>query len=84
MPLTPKQIASILKLRAIGWYQKEIAETIGVSQQVIAYHLKKLRDKSRETDPEDVFSSALLGGLALGAGLAALSVLAELLTKGEE
>tara|TARA_Y100000588_G_C13707229_1_gene691251 strand:- start:310 stop:564 length:255 start_codon:yes stop_codon:yes gene_type:complete len=84
MPLTPKQIASILKLRAIGWSQKEIAETIGVSQQVIAYHLKKLRDKSRETDPEDVFSSALLGGLALGAGLAALSVLAELLTKGEE
>lgn len=84
MPLTPKQIASILKLRAIGWSQKEIAETIGVSQQVIAYHLKKLRDKSRETDPEDVFSSALLGGLALGAGLVALSQLAELLTKGGE
>jgi len=84
MPLTPQQIASILKLRAIGWSQNEIAETIGVSQQVVAYHLKKLREQSRKKSPDDVFSSALLGGLAIGAGLAALTVLAELLTNGDE
>ena len=84
MALSPQQIASILKLRGIGWSQKEIAETIGASQQVVAYHLKKLREKSREMNPDDVFSSALLGGLALGAGLAAISVLAEIFTKGDQ
>ncbi|SVB30465.1 uncharacterized protein METZ01_LOCUS183319, partial [marine metagenome] len=42
MPLGPQQIASILKLRGLGWTQKDIADTIGASQQVVAYHLKKL------------------------------------------
>ena len=84
MALSPQQIASILKLRAVGWSQKEIADTIGASQQVVAYHLKKLREQSKVQNPDDVFSSALLGGLALGAGGVALSMLAELLTKGEQ
>ena len=84
MALSPQQIASILKLRGIGWSQKEIADTIGASQQVVAYHLKKLREQSREQNPDDVFSSALLGGLVLGAGALAITVLAELLTKGDQ
>ena len=83
MPLSPQQIASILKLRAIGWTQKDIADTIGASQQVVAYHLKKMREQSNQTSADDVFSSALLGGMAMGAAVAGLAMLIDQLTKKE-
>ena len=83
MALSPQQIASILKLRGIGWSQKEIADTIGASQQVVAYHLKKLREESKEKGADDVFSAALLGGMALGAGIGALALLINQLAKKE-
>ena len=83
MPLGPQQIASILKLRGLGWTQKEIADTIGASQQVVAYHLKKLREESKEKGEDDVFSAALLGGMALGAGIGALALLIDQLAKKE-
>ena len=77
MPLSHQQIASILKLRAIGWSQKEITETIGASQQVVAYHLKKMKEQSKKVGADDVFNSALLGGLAMGAAAAGLAMLIE-------
>ena len=83
MVLNPQQIASILKLRAIGWTQKEIADTIGASQQVVAYHLKKMKEESKQTSADDVFSSALLGGMAMGAAVAGLAMLIDQLTKKE-
>ena len=83
MPLSPQQIASILKLRGLGWTQKEIADTIGASQQVVAYHLKKLREASKEKGADDVFSAALLGGMALGAGISAMALLLDQLAKKE-
>ena len=83
MALSQAQIASLLKLRAIGWSQKEIAETLGTSQQVVAYHLKKLKEQSKKTNADDVFSAALLGGMAVGAGIGALALLLEQLTKKE-
>ena len=83
MPINPQQIASILKLRGLGWTQKEIADTIGASQQVVAYHLKKLRKESKEKGADDVFSSALLGGMAIGAGIGALALLIDQLVKKE-
>ena len=83
MPINPQQIASILKLRGLGWTQKEIADTIGASQQVVAYHLKKLREASKEKGADDVFSAALLGGMALGAGIGALALLIDQLAKKE-
>jgi len=83
LALTPQQIASIMKLRGLGWSQKEIAETLGASQQVIAYHLKKLREKSKEVGVDDAFSAAILGGMAVGAGIGALALLIDQLTKKE-
>ena len=83
MALSPQQIASLLKLRGIGWSQKEIADTIGASQQVVAYHLKKMREESKQTSADDVFSSALLGGMAMGAAVAGLAMLIDQLTKKE-
>ena len=47
MALTPKQIAELLKLRALGWSQAEIAEQLKTSQQVIGYQLKKLKKQSK-------------------------------------
>jgi orotate phosphoribosyltransferase-like protein len=81
MSMSPQQIASILKLRGIGWSQKEIADTIGTSQQVVAYHLKKMREESRQKGVDDVFSAALLGGLAMGAAAAGLAMLIEQLVQ---
>ena len=83
MPINPQQIASILKLRGLGWTQKEIADTIGASQQVVAYHLKKLREESKKKGADDVFSAALLGGMALGAGIGSLALLLDQLSKKE-
>ena len=83
MPLGPQQIASILKLRGLGWTQKEIADTIGASQQVVAYHLKKLREEPKEKGADYVFSAALQGGMALGAGIGALALLIDQLAKKE-
>ena len=83
MALSPQQIASILKLRGIGWSQKEIADTIGASQQVVAYHLKKLREESKEKGADDVFNNALLGGLVMGAAAAGLAMLIDQLMQKE-
>ena len=43
MALDAKQIAELLKLRALGFNQEEIAQALETSQQVIAYQLKKLK-----------------------------------------
>tara|TARA_B100000029_G_scaffold498062_1_gene566389 strand:+ start:175 stop:423 length:249 start_codon:yes stop_codon:yes gene_type:complete len=75
MAISPSQLADLLKLRAVGWSQQEIADAIGVSQQVVAYQLKKLRERSMKENPDDVFSAILLGGIAVGASLGALAML---------
>ena len=85
MALDAKQLANLLKLRAIGWSQKDIAEAIGISQQVVAYQLKKLREASLKKGVDDVFSAALLGGLAGAAGGFALAAMMfDQLTKEEK
>ena len=48
MALTPKQIAELLKLRALGWSQAEIAEKLETSQQVIGYQLKNSKNNRRK------------------------------------
>ena len=75
--MSPQQIASILKLRGVGWSQKEIADTIGASQQVVAYHLKKMKEESKQKGADDVFNAALLGGLSMGAAAAGLDLFIE-------
>ena len=75
MALEASQLAKLLKLRAVGWSQQEIADAIGTSQQVVAYQLKKLKEESMKKDPEDVFNAAILGGLAIVAGIMALAQL---------
>ena len=79
MALTPKQIAELLKLRALGWSQAEIAEKSETSQQVIGYQLKKLKKQSKEKGADEVFNAALIGGLAGAAAGIGIVALLELL-----
>jgi hypothetical protein len=85
MALDAKQLSDLLKFRAIGWSQKDIAEAIGISQQVVAYQLKKLKEASLKKGVDDVFAAALLGGLAGAAGGFALAAMMfDQLTKEEK
>ena len=84
MGLTPKELAEMLKLRALGWNQKEIAETLDKSQQVIAYQLKKLKEQARKKGTDEVFNAALIGGLAGAAAGIGVVALLELLKDKKE
>ena len=85
MALTPSQIAELLKLRALGWSQAEIAEQLKTSQQVIGYPgLKKLKKQSKEKGADEVFNAALIGGLAGAAAGIGIVALLELLKEPKE
>ena len=75
-----EQLARIAKLRAIGWSQQEIADELGLSRQVVAYQLQKLKKASKKKGPDEVFQAALLGGMVGVAGGLAIVALAEMLS----
>ena len=79
MGLNPKELAKMLKLRALGWSQAEIAKELDKSQQVIAYQLKKLKKESKKKGADEVFNAALIGGLAGAAAGIGVFALLELL-----
>ncbi len=84
MALTPKQIAELLKLRALGFSQAEIAKILETSQQVIAYQLKKLKEQAKNKGTDEVFNAALIGGLAGAAAGIGVVALLELLKNQKE
>ena len=49
MALTSKEIAELLKMRALGFSQAEIAKALDTSQQVIAFQLKKLKEFEQQS-----------------------------------
>lgn len=84
MALGPKEIAELLKMRALGFSQAEIAEKLKTTQQNIAYHLKKLREKAEKNGTDEAFNAALIGGLVgATAGIATFALL-ELLKNQKE
>ncbi|GIQ97956.1 MAG: hypothetical protein CM15mP3_09900 [Candidatus Poseidoniales archaeon] len=66
----PETDVELLKLRPLWvWESAEIAEKLGLSKQVIGYHLKKLKKQSKEKGADEVFLiPALMAGFA-GAAL---------------
>lgn len=64
MVLGTKQVIQLLKMRALGFSQSEIAEVLDTSQQVIAYKLKKLKQQAVNKGTDEVFNSILIGGMA--------------------
>ena len=79
MAMTSEQIALLVKLRALGWSQAEIAEKLLVSQQTVAYQLRKLKELSLKNGPDEVFTKTLLAGFAGAAAGMSLVALFELL-----
>ena len=60
--MEPSKLATIAKMRALGYSQREIANEIGVSQPSVAYQLRKLKRMSRRGSKDEVLSKVLLGG----------------------
>ena len=56
------KLATISKMRALGYSQREIADEIGVSQPSVAYHLRKLKRMAAEGPRDEVLSKVLLSG----------------------
>jgi len=83
MALDAKQISELLKMRALGFSQAEIAKALETSQQVIAYQLKKLRERAESEGTDEVFSSALIGGIAGAAAGIGIFALLELLKENK-
>jgi transcriptional regulator len=73
---TPQQVAMIVKFRALGWSQQEIADEVGLSRQAVAYQLKCLKNKSKQMNADDLLMGTLIGGMA---GFASGIILAQVL-----
>ena len=56
------KLATIAKMRALGYSQREIAKEIGVSQPSVAYQLRKLKQRVKDHSRDEVLSKVLLGG----------------------
>ena len=56
------KLATIAKMRALGYSQREIADEIGVSQPSVAYHLRKLKGMAAEGLRDEVLSKVLVSG----------------------
>ena len=68
--LTEKEIATIVKMRGLGYSQNEIAQKLGISQSAVQYQLSRINEKARSEGDDDVFLALLIGaGVAIGAGL---------------
>ena len=84
MALDPNQIAELLKMRALGFSQSEIAKALETSQQVIAYQLKKLKEQATRRGTDEVFNATLIGGLAGATAGIGVIALIELLKNQKE
>ena len=60
--MEPGKLATIAKMRALGYSQREIAEEIGMSQPSVAYQLRKLKQRVKDRSRDEVLSKVLLGG----------------------
>ncbi len=60
--MDPGKLATIAKMRALGYSQREIADEIGVSQPSVAYQLRKLKQRVKGRSRDEVLSKVLLGG----------------------
>jgi len=54
--ITADTVRMIMKKRALGYTQKEIAEILEVSQATVKYHLNLLRKRSNKEGEDVVFT----------------------------
>ncbi|GAG75052.1 unnamed protein product [marine sediment metagenome] len=53
--LTPVDVATIVKLRGLGFQQKEIADKLGVTGSAVSYQLRQIRKQALEYGIDEVF-----------------------------
>ena len=62
MTLNQNDIATIIKLRGLGYQQQEIADEISTSRKTVENYLHKFKLQAKETDDLDnLYFSLLLG-----------------------
>lgn len=72
--LTDSEKADIMRLRALGYSNQEIAHRLGYSEPTISYHVKKTRERAEEGGEDDLF----WGLVALAAGIGIVELLKRL------
>jgi DNA-directed RNA polymerase specialized sigma24 family protein len=63
MALPETDEGKVMKMRALGYSQEEIADRLGVSQSAISQRIQKIRRRARETENDDQLFWELLIGL---------------------
>ena len=53
--LTPVDVATIVKLRGLGFQQKEIADKLGVTGSAVSYQLRQIRKQALAYGIDEVF-----------------------------
>jgi len=53
--LTQKDIATIVKLRGLGFQHNEIGEKLGVTGAAIGYHLQQIRKQALKHGVDKIF-----------------------------
>jgi len=63
--LTKEDKTKMIKLKVVGYNNKEIAHVIGCSTSAITYHFKQMRDKieKHEIDVENMFWTVIANTL---------------------
>ncbi len=85
MALTPKQIAELLKLRALGWSQAEIAEQVRNSHsKSLAINSKNSKNNLKKKVQMKYSMQHLIGGLAGAAAGIGIVALLELLKDSQK
>lgn len=72
--VTPEIRAKILKLRAVGYNNQEIAEKLDLHPSTVSYQIQLMKAEAEKKGGEDAFLKFLLGA-AVGAGAVGLGVL---------
>ena len=77
MALSQEEIATIVKLRGLGYTQQEIADYLEISKKTVQNHLSRIREQARlredaEEEEQGIDLDDLFWGIVLGAGALAL------------
>ena len=72
--LTDYDKAEIMRMRALGYSNQEIARNLGYSEQTIGYHVNLIRKRAEKGEEDDLF----WGLVAVAAGLGIVELLKRL------
>ncbi len=78
--VTPETRSQILKLRAVGYTNQEIAEKLDLNPSTVSYQIQRMKAEAEKRGDDDAFIYFLTGA-AIGAGVIGLGILLAKLLK---